>query len=54
MDQIVLYGGSRGLVVDIPGGGGVGAGGRVMQKRESPYFRFPEVDLSTPHTIHIS
>ena len=50
MDQIVLYGGSRGLVVDIPGG----RGGRVMQKRESPYFRFPEVDLSTPHTIHIS
>ena len=30
--KIVLYGGSRGLVVDIPGGGG------VMQKRESPYF----------------
>ena len=48
MDQIVLYGGSRGLVVDIPGGGG------VTQKRESPYFRFPEVDLSAPHTIHIS
>ena len=29
--KIVLYGGSGGLVVDIPGGG-------VMQKRESPYF----------------
>ena len=48
MDQIVLYGGSRGLVVDIPGGRGGNA------KRESPYFRFPEVDLSTPRTIHIS
>ena len=30
--KIVLYGGSRGLVVDSPGVGG------VMQKRESPYF----------------
>ena len=29
MDQIVLYGGSRGLVVDIPGGRGGNAKERV-------------------------
>ena len=32
MDQIVLYGGSRGLVVDIPGGGG--GGGRAGNAKE--------------------
>ena len=44
--KIVLYGGSRGLVVDIPGGGG-NAKARVSI---FPYFRFPKVDSSTPHT----
>ena len=32
-----------GLVVDIRGGGG---GNGVMQKKESPDFRFPEVSIS--------
>ena len=45
--KIVLYGGSRGLVVDIPGGGGGNAKARVSI---FPYFRFPKVDSSTPHT----
>ena len=48
--KIVLYGGSRGLVVDIPGGGG----NAKVRVSIFPYFRFPKVDSSTPHTIRIS
>ena len=45
MDRIVLIGGSGswgGVVVHIWGG----RGGGVMQKKESPEFRFPQVDIS--------
>ena len=47
MDRIVLIRGSGswgGVIVDIRSGRR--GGGGVMQKKESPEFRFPEVNIS--------
>ena len=49
---MLIYGGGkggvgvRGLIADIPGGGG------VMKKKESPGFRFPEVGISAVATVN--
>ena len=38
------------LIGRLGGGGGLGGGG-LMQKRESPDFRFPGVGISAPSVV---